>query len=106
MGLKMGHHFTAPLMSGPHQFPVYTFNISVEKSPLILTVCCIHALCTSVPACSFFVCGHNESSLTQYSLFSPATHFQFLYAVYNTLCLFVYILYSLNRISRSLCPIR
>lgn len=30
MGLKMGHHFTVPLMSSHHQFLVYTFNISVK----------------------------------------------------------------------------
>lgn len=81
MGLKMGHHFTAPLMSGPHQFFVYTLNISVVKTPLIHMVYCIHMLqvyqyILSLYADTMKVHQHNTAYLVQ-------TLFPFLCAVYN-----------------------
>lgn len=87
MGLKMGHHFTAPLMSGPHQFLVYTFNISVEKTPLIHMVYCIHTLQVYLYVLSLYadtmkVHLHNTAYLVQLHSFNYFMQFTI------TLCLF------------------
>lgn len=88
----MGHHFTAPQMSGRHRFLVYTFNISEKKTPLINIVYCIHLLQEH----QYIVSLYTDTMEVHYILFShtflPIYYKHMLQ--YSVMC-FVTILYQI-----------